>query len=244
MTKQKSGTTISLGRIGRLTLTRPDRTDTLPDDTADEPQPEGTEPEAPEDATPEDSAPEDTDAATTDEPETGTPDDDSTADHPPRRRLRVAVAAVAAIVAVAMLVTGIILAIDNGHRDDIRSASGPLTSTVAGTVVSMLSYDHKTVADDLAKADPGLTKEFREEYTKLTKDTIVSAAQEKKVITKVTVVGNSIIEQSAGNAKLLLFLNQMTTTAANPDPTTTGSRVEVQAVRSGDRWLVDSLRPV
>lgn len=109
----------------------------------------------------------------------------------------------------------------------------------------MLSYDHKTVADDLAKADPGSIKEFREEYTKLTKDTIVSAAQEKKVITKVTVVGNSIIEQSACKAKLLLFLNQVTTTAENPDPTTTGSsRVEVQAVRSGDHWLVDSLRPV
>ena len=39
-------------------------------------------------------------------------------------------------------------------------------------------------------------------------------------------------------------LNQATTTAENSDPTTTGSRVEVVAVRSDGRWLVDSLRPV
>lgn len=196
-------TTIRLGRLGQLTLTRPQPT------------------------TPR------------------TPVDTATDEHPGRRHLpRRTLTGLAAVVAIGMAVTGAILAGDNHRRDDIRAEAGPLTSTVASTVVSMLSYDHTSVAADLAKADPGLTASFRDEYNKLTKDTIVSAAQEKQVITKVTVVGNSIIEQGADRAKLLLFLNQVTTTAENREPTTTGSRVEVVAVRSGDSWLVDALRPV
>ncbi|HMS75531.1 hypothetical protein [Gordonia sp. (in: high G+C Gram-positive bacteria)] len=215
-------TTIKLGRLGQITLSGPDKPNTTESES---------ETDAPVSVTKVPAAPL---AEVSDS-------DDKPA---PRRWPRLAAVAVAGIVAAAMAVTGIILAIDNRHREDVHDASGPLKSTVAATVVSMLSYDHKSVADDLAKADPGLTPEFRKEYTSLTKETIVSAAKEKRVITKVTVVGNSIIKQSANKAELLLFLNQVTTTAENSDPTTTGSRVEVVAVRSDGRWLVDSLRPV
>ena len=161
-----------------------------------------------------------------------------------RKSVGVMLLAVTGVVVIAALAIGTVLAVANQRRTDVNRAAGEVTSTVDRQVTAMLSYDHATVEKQLDAAGSGLTPQFRPEFSRLVADAVIPGAREKQINTKVIVAGSSIVSLERDRAELLMMLNQLTTSAAAPDPSTTGSRVLVTAVRSGDTWLVDSLKPI
>ncbi|MFE0748143.1 hypothetical protein [Gordonia sp. NPDC058843] len=157
------------------------------------------------------------------------------------RRVRLATATLIIVTAVA---GASVLAVSNHDRVQIHDSAESVKAAVNHQVSAMLSYDHATVDKQLVDAATGLTPDFRPEYQKLIEQAVIPGAREKQVNTQVTVAGTSVVSLDANQAELLLLLNQVTSTSAEPNPSTAGSRVIVSAVKSGDRWLVDGLRPV
>lgn len=243
-------TTLNLGKLGRLSLTRPDEGGTESDTNAMTAAEDN--PVRPESETPHDDREKTTENAT-DPPDIGK--EESVSDETGRirfRRLRslsrrtvVGVTAFVTFAAIlGLLVAGTLLFIGNDEREDVVDSTGSMKSMVAEQVTAMLSYDYTTADNELKKAESGLTSQFRDDYRKLIDETIVPGALEQRVVTKVSIVGESVVDQTENRAELLLFLNQVTTSAAEVNPATTGSRVVVTAVRDDGRWLVDGLQPV
>ncbi|MFD1815650.1 h domain protein [Rhodococcus gannanensis] len=153
-------------------------------------------------------------------------------------------AAVAAVVVIALAVAVVILG--KGYLDD-RATEQARTDAVAAAsdqAAAMLSYDYNEVDQQLAAAADGLTGDFREEYTKLVEGTIAPGAKEKKLTVQATVQAGSVVSATPDDVVVLLFVNQITTSADVPDAATTGSRVRMEMHKDGDRWLTGRLTPV
>ncbi|MGV9860672.1 hypothetical protein ACWDTD_18750 [Gordonia sp. NPDC003425] len=150
----------------------------------------------------------------------------------------------AAVLTIAAVAGGVVLGVSNHGRAEVRDSEDGMKSAVTRQVVNMLSYDHATIDKQMSTAAEGLTPTFRSDFTKLADQVVIPGAKEKQVDTKVTVAGNSVVSLTADRAQLLLLLNQTTSSAAEKNPSTAGSRVIVTAIKSGDRWLIDSLQPV
>lgn len=135
---------------------------------------------------------------------------------------------------------------DTSYRNDQATEQARTDAVVAASdqAAKMLSYDYTTVDDQLAAAADGLTGDFRDDYTKLVQDTIAPGAKEKKLTVQATVQAGSIVSATPDDAVVLLFVNQVTTSAEQPDAATSGSRVRMEMHKDGDRWLTGRLTPV
>ncbi|MGZ4533683.1 MAG: twin-arginine translocation pathway signal [Mycobacteriaceae bacterium] len=170
-----------------------------------------------------------------------------------RRRLHVILGgAYAAVVLALVVAVGVLLvlnttgwplhpkltsdAVDQARTDGLRAANDD--------VVALLSYDFKTVDDELKKARESLTGPFLDDYTKLTTTVVAPAAKDQNITTKATVVGSAVVSAEPTHVVALLFINQSTTTKTAPEASSSGSRVTLTMDKVGDRWLVSALSPV
>lgn len=170
-----------------------------------------------------------------------------------RRRLHVILGGAYAAVVLALVVAiGVLLvqnttgwplhpkltsdAVDQARTDGLRAANDD--------VVALLSYDYKTVDDELKKARESLTGPFLDDYTKLTTTVVAPAAKDQNITTKATVVGSAVVSAEPTHVVALLFINQSTTTKTAPEASSSGSRVTLTMDKVGDRWLVSALSPV
>ncbi|MFC7447942.1 h domain protein [Rhodococcus daqingensis] len=162
----------------------------------------------------------------------------------PRNVRRTVLAAVAAALVVAL--TAGVGVLFYQHLQDNRTEQARTDAVAAAgeQAVAMLSYNYNTVDDELAAAADGLTGSFRDDYNTLVAEVIAPGAKEKKLTVQVTVQGGSIVSADPDDAVVLLFLNQITTSADAPDAATTGSRVRMEMRKEGDRWLTSRLTPV
>jgi len=132
------------------------------------------------------------------------------------------------------------------YRKDrqIEQAREEAVAAASEQAIEMLAYKFDTAGDELSKAADGLTGDFRDDYTKLIQDVIVPGAEEKQLTVQVTVQAGGVISAEPDSASVLLYLNQITTSAEVPEAQTAGSRVIVDLQKVDDQWLVSSLKPV
>lgn len=130
---------------------------------------------------------------------------------------------------------------DHGQVDDARQAA---LAAARKQAVEVLSYSHRTVEDDLQRAQDSLTGDFRDEFAQLTADVIVPAATRDGITTKAEVSAAGVVSADADVVKTLLFVSQTTTSKRLSEPKIDGSRLEVTMTRVGDRWLISALDPV
>ncbi|MGB3771488.1 MAG: h domain protein [Rhodococcus sp. (in: high G+C Gram-positive bacteria)] len=160
-----------------------------------------------------------------------------------RRRTLVTMIAAVVVMLVAIGSVGA-LVVRHQRLDAQESARADVVRVASDQAVAMLSYRHETVDEQLAAAAGGLTGDFRDQYQKLVAEAVAPSAKEKSIDTAVTVVGASVESLDGRDATVLLFLNQVTTSAETPDPTTTGSRVTVGLTDVDGNWAVSGLAPV
>lgn len=158
---------------------------------------------------------------------------------------RVTILAGAAGVVVAALLVGVGW-LGWGYLQD-RAAEQARTDAVQAATAqatAMLSYNYNDVDQQLAAAADGLTGDFKGDYGKLVEETIAPGAKEKKITVDATVQAGSIVSADKTDAVVLLYVNQITTSADMPDAATTGSRVRMEMHKEGDRWLTGRLTPI
>ena len=79
-----------------------------------------------------------------------------------------------------------------------------------------LSYDYKTLANDMEVARARMTPSFRKEYA-ATMGQVKANTEKNKIVLEAVVVSSAIIDATEHRAKVLVFVNQTTTAGAGKD---------------------------
>ncbi|WP_084530358.1 RDD family protein [Nocardia miyunensis] len=130
-------------------------------------------------------------------------------------------------------------------RDSATEQTRADAARIAGDdAVAMLSYKPDTVESDLSAAAGKLTGDFLRYYQDYTTKVVIPAAKEKKVDTRARVTGSAVLSADDRHATVLVFIDQTTTTADDPQPAAMSSTVRVDLVEIGHDWRVSQFEPI
>ncbi|MFG1711275.1 hypothetical protein ACFLIM_49810 [Nonomuraea sp. M3C6] len=108
----------------------------------------------------------------------------------------------------------------------------------------LLSYDYRTVEEDLARAGTHTTGELTNYYKELT-TTLASRARAQKIVQTVAVAGAGVERAKPDRVEVLLFVNTGTVKEipgkAELQQQFTQNRARFVMVRQDSRWLVADL---
>ena len=105
------------------------------------------------------------------------------------------------------------------HGSAVATSDGSLVGDEARTQALVaaadltqrtLSYDYKTLANDMEVARPRMTPSFRKQYD-ATMSQVRDNTLKNKIVLEAVVVSTAIIDATEHRAKVLVFLNQTTT---------------------------------
>lgn len=130
------------------------------------------------------------------------------------------------------------------QASDVDAARQSAMDAARTGLPRLLSYDYHTLDKDLAGARAGTTGAFRDQFAELTTKVVAPAAQQQQIVTKTTVTGASVVSADPDRVVLLVFLDQVTQTKADPSSRIDGARVRVTLQRQDGQWLVSELTPV
>ncbi|KUI37442.1 twin-arginine translocation pathway signal [Mycobacterium sp. IS-1496] len=133
------------------------------------------------------------------------------------------------------------------YRTDVRTDDAAATAAIRAAsdgTVALLSYQPDSVDTDLAAAKTHLTGEFLDYYGKFSDEILLPAAKQRAVSTEASVVRAAEAEIGQDTAKVLLFVNQTTSSRERPDPAQTASSVMVSLTKVDDRWLISAFDPI
>jgi Mce-associated membrane protein len=124
-------------------------------------------------------------------------------------------------------------------------AAGRAALAVAKEVApDLLSYDYRTVEEDLARAGTHTTGELTKHYKELA-TTLVSKAKAQKIVQTVAIAGAGIEREEPGRVDVLLFVNTGTVKEIpgkdGPEQQFTQNRARFVMVRQDSHWLVADL---
>lgn len=152
------------------------------------------------------------------------------------------------IMLVAVLVLGAasgLFAYLSHEQSAADSAATDARTAAEQSIVTLLSYDYRTVGNEVAQRQDLTTGQFHDEYGSLIKDVVAPSSQQQQTVTQTTVANSApTADVSASRVSVLLFLNQTTTVSGKADPTFSGSRVRVGMNLVDDRWLVADVTPI
>lgn len=158
----------------------------------------------------------------------------------PRLATRVLAAAAAGLALVAVLFG--VLAVQNVRTDAARAEARGVAEQV---VPKLLSYDHRSIAQEVDGRAAQITGKFHDDYLSLVRDIVIPASDREQLVTQTSTAAVGATQEAApGRAQFMMFLNQTSTRAGQNQPTLSGSRVRVTMEREGDHWLVSALDPV
>lgn len=130
--------------------------------------------------------------------------------------------------------------------DQLTDAAAQATVQEAAKsgAVAILSYSPETLDADLSEAKSRLTGEFLDYYSDFTDEVVRPAVRTKQVSTTATVVRSAVAEMHPDTAKVLLFINQTTTSDARPAPSVAQSAIMTTLQRVSDKWLISAFDPI
>ncbi|MEJ8279436.1 hypothetical protein [Pseudonocardia spirodelae] len=132
----------------------------------------------------------------------------------------------------------------DGRASAAATARAEGVAAAQADVVSLLSYDFRSVEQSLPAAADRLTGPFRDQYTQLARDVVIPAAKQQQTTTSTSVSRAGVVSAEPDRVTVLMFLNQTTTTVADPNPRLSGSRVRVVLERSDGGWRISELTPL
>lgn len=153
--------------------------------------------------------------------------------------------AVVMIVAVAAAFLATVYLVE--YRTDQQTSAARETEAIdaaSGGTVALLSYAPETIDDDLAESLSLMTGEFLTYYRKFSTEVIAPAVRDKGVTATAQVVRAALMEMRPEHAKVLLFLNQQTSSRDRPEPAPTASSVVVSMTKVEGKWLISAFEPV
>ncbi|OBF18564.1 hypothetical protein A5727_00895 [Mycobacterium sp. ACS4331] len=129
------------------------------------------------------------------------------------------------------------------QKVDAAAQQAALDAAKSGTVAA-LTYSPEELDKDLETAKSQMTGDFLSYYTKFTDEVVRKAVADKKVSTTAQVVRAAVSEMGPETAKVLVFVNQATTSNDRPDPSMAASSVLVTMTKVDGKWLISAFDPV
>ena len=126
---------------------------------------------------------------------------------------------------------------------DEAARQGVLAAATAGTE-ALLSYAPETVEENVAAAKSMLTGDFLTRYGEFADTVVTPAAKDRGIKTEANVARAAVAAMSPDEARVLVFVNQVTTSTERPTPALATSSVIVTLVRDGGRWLISEFSPI
>ena len=137
---------------------------------------------------------------------------------------------------------------ESADAGNIDAARDQASSAAQEAAEAVLSFDYRTLDDDAAAAEGYLTDGYAEEYRAGIESLINDAAQETKGRVQAEVKAVGVVpcgqECSDTSVDVLVFVDQVSRTSADPEPQTALNRVVFTMQKVGDRWLVDDVVPL
>lgn len=155
-----------------------------------------------------------------------------------------AIAVVTLLVASAVLATVLYLTQHRVDRQTDAAVAAEVVRAASAATTSLLSYTPDNLDGDLATAKSHLTGDFLAYYTDFADQVVAPAVRDKAVTADVSVVRAAVSELHPDSAKVLVFLNQVTTSRDRPDPAQTASSVMVGMTKVNGAWLISAFDPV
>ncbi|WP_193047076.1 twin-arginine translocation pathway signal [Mycolicibacterium baixiangningiae] len=188
-------------------------------------------------------------AVETDAVETDTHADTAEPAPPTRTRRTTRVSITAIVLAVALVASAALTGwlYFTQYRPDqqiSQAVSDSVLTTAKDGTVALLSYSPDSLEQDFTAAKSRLTGDFLSYYTQFTQDIVTPAAKQKSVKTTAAVVRAAVSQLTPGSAEVLVFINQNTTSAENPEGAFAMSAVRVGLTRINGAWLISSFDPV
>lgn len=157
-----------------------------------------------------------------------------------RRTVVLAVAAVLVLAALAVIVTGQLWL----HGQDVADDRDEQVRDAADhAVTAVLSYDYRRLEKGMADTRPLLTGDALAQYEEVQKPLQRSAPRLKAVVSA-EVKAATVLEADGDSARVLLFVDQVSSSRKLTQPQLDQSRVVVTMQRKGDDWLVSSLSAI
>jgi hypothetical protein len=118
-------------------------------------------------------------------------------------------------------------------RSDAIVAAADLTQRA-------LSYDYRTLPNDMEIAEARMTPAFRKQY-KATMATVRANTVKNKIVLQADTVSSSIITATERKAQLLVFINQTTTAQATKAQQLDRNSLIITLVRGKGDWMLSEL---
>ena len=118
--------------------------------------------------------------------------------------------------------------------------------TAVKQVTQVLSYDYRTLKEDLRAATSAMTPEFTRTYRDTFTKVVKPMAAENKAVTRTLVMGAGLVRLADDDtsATCLVFVDQLLVRSTGQPRTKIGrERVIVELRWSNDRWLIDDIKP-
>ncbi|MFI0417628.1 hypothetical protein [Spongiactinospora sp. 9N601] len=160
-----------------------------------------------------------------------------------RSRSRAFVVVVSLLTALALALAGVVLVLHANLRWLRQGTEAAKEATEAARSVApdMLSYNHATVEQDLARGRDHTTGELTGHYSRLLQVLVPSVRQEHTV-RQAEVVNAAVESATPDRVEVLLFVDTTTTKTVpgedEPQRQVTQDRARFVMVKSGSRWLV------
>jgi len=158
----------------------------------------------------------------------------------PARRGRVLVAVLAGLLIAALVALGLVFA-SWQHERDLREAGEQAQRAAKEAVVSMTSYDYKTLDEDFSWVDAAGTAKFRKHYAEVS-GPVKKLVTQMKASAKGSVVASAVDVKDTDRVTVLLFVDQTLTNPGQAERGLDQPRVSMSMVRQGGRWLVDDVQ--
>jgi Mce-associated membrane protein len=150
------------------------------------------------------------------------------------------IALVAAVVA-GVLAVRLADADPNDPPDPLSKTRSDALAAARSHAQEILSYDHRTLDADFAKAEAALTGKFKRDYTRTTSTVVRPSAEQYKVVVKADVTAASVVRADDHRVVTLLFVDQTTTSTRLEGPKVDLNRVRMTLVEQDGKWLVSEL---
>ena len=125
-----------------------------------------------------------------------------------------------------------------------KAASDTALSAAKDGTVAVLSYSPDNLDKDLDSAKSHLTGDFLTYYSQFTDQVVRPAVKTKQVSTTANIVRAAVSEMHPDQAKVLVFVNQTTTSSDRNEPSQSASSVVVTLNKIDGKWLISAFDPV
>lgn len=109
---------------------------------------------------------------------------------------------------------------------------------------TLLSYGAPTLDADLARAKQQVTGSLGQRFDQIAQSTIVPSARQDGIVTTATVVRAGVVDAEQDRVVVLVFVDQLTTKASQPQPTRQASQATVTMEKTNGTWLISEMSAV